>query len=137
MGAPNSNIHAAFRARLLAYTGVPSVAWEGLPFTPTAGAIYLKPALLPGEPRQAEIGPNGQNWHTGVFQISIMAPAGVGVAAISTLRDGLIDWFKRGTSLVYSTTTVTCTKAYGGPVMPETDRLHLPITIQYRVLAPN
>lgn len=50
-------------------SGLPSVAWENVAFTPTSGSAYLKPSLLPGEPFQYEIGTDGENAdlvHTGM-----------------------------------------------------------------------
>ena len=137
MSAPYSAIRSAFVARLLAFPGLPSVAWENVAFTPTTGQPYLKPALLPGEPVQCEIGTNGNNRHSGIYQISIYYPAGQGVLGLNTLRDGLIDHFKRGTVLAYSGITVTVQKAFPGPVLQETDWQHVPITIQFRCDAAN
>ena len=137
MSAPYTAIRAAFATKLLTYTSVPSIAWENVPFTPVIGTAYIKPVLLPGEPQQAEIGTNGINRHYGIFQISIFAPAGKGIATISSLRDGLIDFFKRGTTLTHSGVTVRIRKAYPAPQMQETDWLHQPITIQFTADAPN
>lgn len=137
MSAPYSAIRSAFVTKLQAFPSLPSVAWENVPFTPTAGAPYLKPALLPGEPQQAEIGTNGANRHTGIYQISIFYPAGLGVPGLNTLRDGLINHFKRGTVLTYSGISVTIQKAFPGPVLQETGWQHLPITIQFRCDSAN
>ena len=136
MSAPFSAIRSAFVTKLQAYVGLPSVAWENALFTPTIGAMYLQPSLLPGEPSQVEIGPSGNDRHTGVFQISIFAPTGSGTQAMNTLRDGLIDHFKRGTILIYGAVSLTIIKAFPGPTMQETDWQHLPITIRYRTDVP-
>lgn len=137
MGAPDTKIRAAFATRLQTLSRLPPVAWENVAFTPTAGVAYIRPHLLPGEPVQAEIGTLGQNWHNGIYQISIYAPAGQGTATISALRDAIIDHFKRGTLLTYSDITVQVVKAFSGPMLQETDWIHLPLTIRYRVLATN
>lgn len=137
MSNPISSIRAAFVTKLQTFTGLPSVAWENVPFTPTAGVTYIQPFLLPGEPFQAEIGTNGINRHSGVYQISVFYPAGQGVAALNTLTADLCDHFKRGTSLTYSGVTVTVQKAYQSPMQQETDRVHIPITIQFRCDASN
>lgn len=137
MSNPISSIRAAFVTKLQAFPSLPSVAWENVPFTPAAGVTYIQPFLLPGEPFQAEIGTNGINRHSGVYQISVFYPAGQGVAALNTLTADLCDHFKRGTSLAYSGVTVTVQKAYPSPAMQETDRVHIPITIQFRCDASN
>ncbi|MDA8114990.1 MAG: phage tail terminator-like protein [Acidithiobacillus sp.] len=137
MTAPYSAIRSAFVTRLQAFPGLPSVAWENVPFTPATGVPYLQPSLLPGEPTQAEIGTAGANRHVGIYQISIFAPTGTGIGAINTLRDGLCDHFKRGTILTYAGITVTCQKAFPGPVIQETDWQHVPVSIRFMCDAPN
>jgi hypothetical protein len=136
MAAPETKIRAAFVTRLQTFPSLPSVAWENISFTPGV-VTYLKPSLLPGEPFQAELGEAGQNRHSGIYQISIYAPAGNGVSAINTLRDNLVDFFKRGTLMTYSDITVQIQKAYSGPILQDTDWIHIPITIRYRLLAAN
>ena len=137
MSAPDSDIRSAFATKLLAFTSVPSIAWENTAFTPAAGATYLRPTLLTAEPVQAEIGAAGLNRHTGVFQVSIYAPTGTGLLAINTLRNSLIDYFKRGTQLQYGAVTVTISKAFAGAYLQETAWIHVPVTIRYTTLATN
>ncbi|MDA3832280.1 MAG: phage tail terminator-like protein [Spirochaetales bacterium] len=137
MSAPFADIRAAFTTKLMALSPLPSIAWENVAFTPVIGTSYLQPFLLPGEPYQAEIGEAGQNRHTGIYQVSIYAPTGSGVGDINTLAGTICDHFKRGTVLTYSTTTLTIKKAFLGPMMTDTDWLHLPVTIQYHLLAAN
>ena len=138
MSNPLSSIRAAFVTKLQAFTGLPAVAWENVPYTPTTGTPYLKPVLLPAEPFQAELGTAGANRHSGIYQISIMYPSSiVGVAALNTLAANLCDHFKRGTVLTYSGVTVTIQKAYMSAVMQETDWQMVPITIQYRTDTAN
>ena len=137
MSNPISSIRAAFATKLQAFTGLPPVAWENVPYTPTTGTTYIRPVLLPAEPFQAEIGTNGANRHSGVYQISVFAPAGQGVGALNTLVGSLCDHFKRGTALSYSPVTVTVQKAYPSPAMQETDWQQVAISIQYITDAAN
>lgn len=137
MSAPYAAIRSALTARLQTLSGLPSVAWENVPFTPTAGSMYLKPSLLPGEPVQAELGTNGLNMHTGLYQISVFAPAGAGVAAVNTLVNAICDHFKRGTELTYGGITVRMVKAFPSPMMQETDWIQIPITVMWRAYADN
>ena len=137
MSAPYSAIRSAFVQKLQAFPSLPSVAWENVSFTPVKGSPYLKPALLPGEPSQAECGTASQNMHPGVYQISVFAPAGAGIGALFTLRDSLLDHFKRGTVITYMGQSVQVTKAATGPVMQDTDWQHVPLSIYFRAYAPN
>lgn len=137
MSAPETAIRAAFTARLLTLPSLPPVAWENVPYTPITGTTYLIPALLPGEPQQAEIGLNGANQHVGIYQVSVCAPVGGGVGASGALRDSIVDWFKRGTTMIANGVTVTVTKAYPGPALTDGGWIQTPITIRYRVFAAN
>lgn len=137
MSDPIVSIRAAFVTRLLLFPSLPPVAWENVAYTPTIGTTYIAPYLLPGEPIQVEIGTAGANRYTGVFQISIFAPTGSGIAAINTLAGALCDYFKRGTTVSYGGLIVSCQKAYSAPVLQETDWQHLPITIRYVTTAAN
>lgn len=137
MSAPDTAIQNAFNLHLGTLPALPSVAWPNMPFTPAAGVTYLNPVLMTGEPKQSEIGTFGANRHTGVYQISIYAPSGNGMVAINTLRDSIVNHFKRGTKLVNSGITITIWKAYASAPMTETDRLHIPITIMYTTHAAN
>ena len=137
MSAPDSSIESAFSAKLLTLATLPSVAWPNVPFTPTVGVTFLKPHLLQGEPFQREIGTAGINEHGGIYQISIFTPAGNGPLESNTLRDALINHFKRGTVLTYNGVSTTVIKAFSGAKMEETDFLHTPIKIIYRTFATN
>jgi hypothetical protein len=137
MGAPDSSIRSAFVTRLQSLTGIPQIAWENTAFTPELGTPYLRPFLLTGEPFQAEIGVDGANRHLGIYQISLYYPALLGVLTLNTMRDSILNHFKRGTVLEYNAFSITIQKAYGGPMMQEQDWVHVPITIQYYLLASN
>lgn len=123
--------------RLLSLPSVPAIARENESFTPPANAPYLRPTLGPGEPSQAELGESGQNRHVGIYQISVFYPAGTGTLAASALVAAIIAHFKRGTVLIYSGQEITITKAYASRMMQDTGMVHIPITIEYRLLAPN
>jgi len=150
MSSPKSAIRSAFVARLFSFPDMPqhpqgeavngypeAVAWENKKFTPAVGSTYLRPRLMPGAPVQAEIGESGQNWHPGIFQVSVFAPPTDDIGTIGTLVDAIVDHFKRGLVLSYGGINLTINKAYAGPEMQETDWLHIPITIQYQALVPN
>ena len=137
MAYPDQTIRTAFMTRLLTLPGVPSIAGENQAFTPPSNAPYLRPTLGPGEPFQAELGPDGQNRHVGIYQISVFCPAGTGTMAASALVAAIIAHFKRGTILVHSGQSISITKAYASAMRQDTGLAHIPITIEYRLLAPN
>jgi len=139
MGSPIQSIEAAFATSLaeLATAQSKSVAWPNAPFAPTTGTAYIKADNLPGEPFQAELGTDGLNYHSGIYQITVVYPAGVGTASPGALRDAVINAFKRGTVLSYSGVYVTVTRAYASPMMIDADWVRIPVNIEYRVFASN
>jgi hypothetical protein len=137
MSAAETPIRAALVTYLQTLASLPPVAWENVPYTPTIGTMFIRPVLLPAETFQAEIGTLGQNEHTGIYQISIFSPIGIGTLTAYTLRDALINHFKRGTTLVYSGVTTKILKCYCNSDIQETDWLHIPVNIRYSAKAAN
>ena len=123
--------------RLLSLPSVPAIASENEQFTPPANAPYLRPTLNTAEPFQAELGPDGQNLHVGFYQISVYFPAGTGTAVAGSLVASVISHFKRNTVLVHNGQSIKITKAYALAMRQDTGLAHIPITIAYRLLAPN
>ncbi|MDD2321903.1 MAG: phage tail terminator-like protein [Geobacteraceae bacterium] len=137
MAYPDQMLRTAFMTRLLSLPSVPAIARENEQFTPPANAPYLRPTLGPGEPFQAELGESGQNRHVGIYQISVFYPAKTGTAAAGALVASIVAHFKRGTTLVHAGQPITITKAYASAMRQDTGLAHIPITIEYRLLAPN
>jgi len=150
MSSPDSAIRTALSTRLKSLPGLPqhpqglalngwaeAVVWENKQFTPPTALPYLAPNLITGKPIQAEVGEAGRNLHVGIYQISIFSPAKAGVLSMNTLRDGIIDHFKRGTILTSGLVNLTIQKAYAGPMMQEPDWAQLPITVEYKLFAAN
>jgi hypothetical protein len=83
------------------------VAWENIDFAPTQGQTYLRPTVLPSDTVQAELGDQGRDYHTGIYQVDVMAEAGEGKNAAYVLADSIADHFARGTDLTYNGVVVT------------------------------
>ena len=132
-----TDILAALDGRLAALSGLPSVAWENIAFTPVNGVAYITPSLLLAEPSQAAIGDDGMNNQIGIYQVALAYPANTGKQAIMAMADSITNHFKRGTRLTYNGQTVNIEKAWPGPWMQETDRLIMPITIKFNCFTIN
>lgn len=130
-------IESALIKRLTILSDLPDVAWPNMPFTPTPGRPYFKPALLPGEPTQAGIGESAMNRMSGIFQVAVFVPAGIGTKDLRTMCSALEAHFKRGTVLNYNGVKVTIRKAYRGPQLQEANWLQCPVTISFFALTEN
>lgn len=129
-------LRAAFRTRLLTVTGLPAVAWENRNFTPPNNAAWIEERLLPAPSKYAAFGGNGISngtiKHSGIYQITLIVPAGSDTKAAETLVDTLVSLFRPGVRLTLSTGEITtCTLAYPSPPIQDGTGYRIPISIYY------
>lgn len=125
------DIRAALEQRLTAMPGIPAVAWENKGYDPVKGVPFLAPSILWAESSQAEIGTEGRNWETGIFQITMNYPTNQGPGPTATMAGLIREWFKRGTELSANGVTVKIKKAYLGPVGVTAVGISQPISIVF------
>ena len=63
MASIYDDIRAALETKLNSVSGVPSISWENLQFSPTTGQPYVKPRLLPTRREPAVRGLNPQMYY--------------------------------------------------------------------------
>lgn len=106
------------------------VAWENVGFTPPAGT-YLRAFLLRGDATSRDL--YGDNRHrVGVFQVSIVCPAGNGAGAAESIAAELDALFPMNlilTSGAFSVTQVSPLRTR--PAIPD-DRFTVPVDFAYR-----
>ena len=107
MASIYDNIRAALETKLAAVSGVPSIGWENLQFSPTTGQAYVQPRLLPTLREPAVMGTNPQMYYQGVFRVICYVPEGNGPSAGDDLADKIIEAFEAATDVSYSGTIVS------------------------------
>lgn len=107
MASIYDNIRAALETKLNSVSGIPSIGWENLQFSPTTGQPYVKPRLLPTRREPAVRGINPQMYYQGVFRVECYVPEGNGPAAGDDLADKIIEAFEAATDVNYSGTIVS------------------------------
>jgi len=107
MASIYDSIRAALETKLSDVSGVPSIGWENLQFSPTTGQAYVKPRLLPTRREPAVRGLNPQMYYQGIFRVECYVPEGNGPAAGDDLADKIIDAFEAATDVSYSGTIVS------------------------------
>ena len=107
MASIYDDIRAALETKLNSVSGVPSISWENLQFSPTTGQSYVKPRLLPTRREPAVRGLNPQMYYQGVFRVECYVPEGNGPAAGDDLADKIIDAFEAATDVSYGGTIVS------------------------------
>ena len=107
MASIYDNIRAALETKLNNVSGVPSIGWENLQFSPTTGQSYVIPRLLPTRREPAVMGPNPQMYYQGVFRVICYVPEGNGPSAGDDLADKIIEAFEAATDVTYNSTIVS------------------------------
>jgi hypothetical protein len=107
MASIYDNIRAALETKLNNVSGVPSIGWENLQFSPTTGQSYVVPRLLPTRREPAVMGTNPQMYYQGVFRVVCYVPEGNGPATGDDLADKIIEAFEAATDISYGGTTVS------------------------------
>ena len=107
MASVYDDIRSALEITLNSVSGVPSIAWENVSFSPAAGQSHVKPRLLPTRREPAVRGVNPQMYYQGVFRVECYVPEGNGPSAGDDLADKIIDAFEATTDLSFNTTFVS------------------------------
>ena len=89
-------IASIYEAKLIAWNAARSeklkIVFENTAYTPAAGETYLRAFTIPGDTASNTLG-GDHRLYTGVFQVSIIAPAGTGKANTNPLAAEIIALF--------------------------------------------
>ncbi|MCB9902410.1 MAG: hypothetical protein H6826_13790 [Planctomycetes bacterium] len=131
-------IRATLDARLLTLPDWPSarIAWPNLPYRPLGEETYLQVAIAASEPRQADLGSAGRNIQRGLYTVSVVAPAGIGLGASLQIADQLCAIFPRGLDLPATGFAVTILRAWAAPSFPRDSWFVTPVAITWEAFTP-
>ena len=121
---------AALDTQLSAYQSG-NVAWENTVFEPQEGVGYLRPFLLPAEPVQATLGPNGLDRVAGIYQIDVCEPKDAGNGALLRKVDAVLAQFARGSSVTSNGVTLTILRSWPGPAIARDSFYVIPISVSW------
>lgn len=99
-----SDIQAALDTQLSTTSGLPTVAWENVHFTPTEGTPFVRPTLIAGDSTLNTMSRKQMN--VGIYQIDLFYPTSNGPGTLLTMLDNIYDHFKSGAVLTVNTTEV-------------------------------
>lgn len=85
-------IETALEQHLLALTNLPEIAWEDVSYTPVVGVPYVSLHHLHNAPRDLSL-ERGLTEYPGIFQVSVMHPAGMGKVTAKQLAQRIADHF--------------------------------------------
>lgn len=131
----HQDIRAGLQKRALTTTGMPaegSRAYEGVKFEPQPGEAWVRMTLIPTDSMAIVSGASATQ--TGLFQIDLYEPSGLGTGSVEALADAVMDKFRVGT-LVYQNSEVIkivgCRRV--GAVMHEADFERVIVQVSYSV----
>lgn len=121
-----TTLQNTLNARLAALTGLPDVAWQNQPYTPTNGTEYLRPTLLPANNDPATL--SWTETMTGVYQVDVFMPSSIrGPAAALTRAEDIAEHFRASDIADLSIRSITV-----GQALPDGAYYRVPVSIVYR-----
>ncbi|MCE0464902.1 DUF4128 domain-containing protein [Pseudomonas uvaldensis] len=127
-----SLLEARLKAWAAARTPALRIAYQNVPFTPNSGETYLRAFLLPAGTDSNDLA-GAHRLYTGLFQITIVTPAGNGPAGAETIADELAVLYPLNYRLTRDgLTALVMTPVEPGPEQAEDTSFTLPVSFQYR-----
>lgn len=99
------DIRSALETKLLGISGLPDVAFDNIPYSPTTGTSFIRSRFMPVNRRPAVRGLNPQQLYTGTYMVTVFSPEGEGAGAAETLATTITDTFAATSSIYYDNST--------------------------------
>ena len=129
-------IASIYEAKLIAWNAARSeklkIVFENMAYTPAAGETYLRAFTIPGDTASNTLG-GDHRLFTGVFQVSIIAPAGDGKTETNTIAAELsilFPLYARDTK--GAVTALTMSPVDQGPGITGDSNYTVPVSFMYR-----
>lgn len=100
------DIRATFEVTLNSISGLPSIAWENVSFTPTTNQSYLRVRMIPTRREPAVRGVNPQMYYQGYFLIDCCVPEGVGPSVGDDLANTIMSNLDATDDITHNGTTL-------------------------------
>lgn len=108
------------------------IVFENMAYTPAAGETYLRAFTIPGDTASNTLG-GDHRLYTGVFQVSIISPAGAGKAKTNPIAAEIIALFPLYVRDVKNGFVVTpMTPVDVGPGITDDSTYTVPLSFSYR-----
>lgn len=136
MSAAEKDINTALSVRLteIQSAGVPAIAYENAPFTPTEGTLYLREDFIPNIKDAVGIAHTSADDYEGLYQVTVLSARG-GRRFDGQEQARLVSaHFPRGAEYTYNAVKVKITSSQVGSPIQDEDRYAIPVTISWRAL---
>lgn len=112
------------------------VAYQDAPFTPNSGETYLECFLLPATTDSQDLA-GEHKLYQGVWQVTIVKPAGTGLVAAGGIEDELAALFPNNLQLTSGAFSVFVRSPMSAaPAQVGTPYTRVPVSCQYRADTP-
>lgn len=132
----HATIASIYEAKLIAWNAARTeklkIVFENMAYTPAAGETYLRAFTIPGDTASNTLG-GDHRLYTGVFQVSIIAPAGTGktkTTPIAAELTGLFPLYVRDEKNGFVVTPMTPVDQ--GPGITGDSTYTVPLSFSYR-----
>lgn len=105
--------------------------------SPETDDVFISQEFIPAGQRALEIGDTGRNRNTGIYQLTIHTPMGVGKKQAYDLGLQMTEAFKRGTIISGIGVNVTCEKTEIAPGFVSGRYFVVPISINWFATVAN
>lgn len=129
-------IEAALNTQLISSAGGVDISYQNKKYTPVDGTPYIRPNFLPAQPEPWVVGA-ATNFHTGIYQVDLIYPAGVGQSGINNKADEIITAFNQATLLTYSGVNVYIKSSGRGNAQQNGNWYFMPVNIRWECYLPN
>jgi len=132
----HASIASIYEAKLIAWNAARAqklkIVFENTAYTPAAGETYLRAFTIPGDTASNTLG-GDHRLYTGVFQVSIIAPAGTGKTETNPLVSELTSLFALyARSTKDEVTVITMSPVDPGPGITGDSVYTVPVSFSYR-----
>lgn len=108
------------------------VAWENVPFMPTAGVTYLRGTLLPAATSAPDLAGDLRTW-LGIYQIDVMTPINAGPGGAENIAAQIAALFPLNQRLSgIGLTLQVMTPPSAAHAVQDADRYVVPVSFKYR-----
>ena len=128
----NREIRAELETHLAAIVGLPDIAYENVPYSPTTGTAYIQAVYMPTARTPAVRGLNPQQKYQGILSLHVHTPDDVGAGAGEAIVKLLLEGFE-ATSTIGVTTLVSVDYAERTPAFQKAPWYVIPVNIGWYI----
>ncbi len=137
MSVSEKDINTALSSRLqeIQNAGVPPIAWENAPYTPTTDVLYLQETFMPNIKSPVGIENSSVDDYQGMYQVLVVDTRGNRRFAAQEQARLLAVHFPRGGTATYNGVSVEITGSRIQQGFSEQNNYYVPVTVTWRALS--